>query len=142
MASYSILASLIFVLSHYLTPCSTASLSKLPSSLSAEEDTALHGDRRPFNRHNNFEHPSRLGEPSMSPRFYVAVSVETRKSYFTLSSRFLSVSVSPKRVAGISCIPWDAQKLQVSQLLQIKTAHIGPLASYIKWSNIIPDFCS
>ena len=56
-------------------------------------------------------HPST--DDDMEAKFYAAVFIETRKANFSVSSRFLSLSVSPKRVAGMSCIPWDTAKLQV-----------------------------
>ena len=50
---------------------------------------------------------------ALGVRLFTTVGIDTEKSYFSVSPRFLSVSVSPRMVAGKSCIPWDMGRLQV-----------------------------
>ena len=57
-------------------------------------------------------HPT-LPKRVKKAKYFMAVVVNTQTSTITVSPRFLSVSVSPKRVAGTTCIQWDSKKLKV-----------------------------
>ena len=53
---------------------------------------------------------------NLEARYYTAVSLDTEKSHFSVSPNFLSISVSPRRIAGATCIPWDSSKLKVTPI--------------------------
>lgn len=53
-------------------------------------------------------------KPSVDARYFIAVSVNTSKHHFSVSSRYLSFSISPRKVTGPFGIDWSVSKLQVS----------------------------
>lgn len=85
---------------HLLT---MADLSQFDSATRHEQQTILRKDSL---------HPSSI-KSNLEAKYYTAVSVITKKSSFSVAPRFLSISVSPRKVAGTSCIPWDNTTLQV-----------------------------
>ncbi len=95
--------------SHNLTSPIDDSDNSETSSITPDFDIVTNNRRWNFFTKSNQLQPQKVEKA----RFYMAVVVDTKTKLSKTSPRFLSVSVTPRRVAGTTCIPWDSKKLKV-----------------------------